>query len=142
MDYDCFSGVTWLFREKTHHRTGIHTRRWHFPGYLYSSTNPWLHCVSGSDGSSVPRQRGEQSKWKLLILKPSHVLGPALTHKGTRLIILSQLLALSSPAALEWRLLQGSYGAPGQTCTLNMNNECAAKWISHILVSGEKEGLL
>lgn len=51
-------------------------------------------------------------------------------------------LQATNPVALEWRLLQGFYGASRQTHTLNVNNEYTAKWISHIFVSGEEGGLL
>lgn len=42
-----------------------------------------------------------------MILEPSHVLGPALLHKGTRLIILS-LLSRASGMEIAARLLWGT----------------------------------
>ena len=114
----------------------------HFPGHMYPSTIPllcwclklWVLVVA--PGKPQPSDKGgKKSRREQLILEPRHVLGPGRTHKGTTwpwLIKYSHnsfpsTLQATNPVALEWRLLQGSYGASRHTHFLNINNEYTAK---------------
>lgn len=102
-----------------------------------AASSKWLWWLLGSLGPQV--KWGKKSRREQLILEPRHVLAPA--HKGTSWWSTPTSIQITNPVALEWQLPQGSQ-ASRQTHSLNINNEYAANWISHILVSGEEGWLL